>query len=285
MSNIRISIFNDSTALSDTDVAKAVPDLQVQISQHFAPAWGVDADLTFVPKGQTPPNGSWWLVILDDSDQAGALGYHDTTPQGLPAGKVFAKTDLDNHLSWTVTISHELIEMLGDPDINLTTFIQDTPKTGKLYSYELCDPVEDDQFAYLIGGTLVSDFVLPCYFEPETAGAAVNAKYDYCGHLSAPVPAMLSGGYISAFDVANNAGWTQMTSPTEGQPHRGHLRAHTPGGRAERRRRPHGGWSRSHPRVAPMDGVPPPRVVPMDSAPPPRVVPMDSVPPPRVVPM
>ena len=32
------------------------------------------------------------MLVLDTSDQAGALGYHDVTPQGLPLGKVFAKT-------------------------------------------------------------------------------------------------------------------------------------------------------------------------------------------------
>ena len=55
---------------------------------------------------------------MDDSDQAGALGYHDLTSAGLPMGKVFARTDLQNNLSWTVTVSHELLEILGDPMIN-----------------------------------------------------------------------------------------------------------------------------------------------------------------------
>jgi len=125
MPNVTVSIFNDSTALTDADVQPVVAALQRQVSEHFAPAWGIDATLAFVPKGQQPRAGSWWLVVLDDTDQAGALGYHDTTPDGLPMGKVFAKTDLDNHLSWSVTVSHELLEMLGDPDVNLTPFVQD----------------------------------------------------------------------------------------------------------------------------------------------------------------
>jgi len=50
-------------------------------------------------------------VILDDSDQAGALGYHDLTSDGLPIGKVFAASDLKAGTSWTVTASHELLEM------------------------------------------------------------------------------------------------------------------------------------------------------------------------------
>jgi hypothetical protein len=252
MPNVTVSIFNDSTTLQDADVQPVVAALQRQVSEHFAPAWGIDAALTFVPKGQQPRAGSWWLVVLDDTDQAGALGYHDTTPDGLPMGKVFAKTDLDNHLSWSVTVSHELLEMLGDPDVNLTTFVQDTPKTGKLYAYEVCDAVEDDQYAYAIDGVSVSDFVLPTYFEPGIAGTAKGVQLDYCGHLTGAVPTLLSGGYIGQFDVSRGTGWTQITAATEGQPHRGHLRMPIAGGRSDRRRRPRHQWIKSDTRLVPM---------------------------------
>jgi hypothetical protein len=42
-----------------------------------------------VAEGSQPASGSWWLVMLDDSDQAGALGYHDLTSDGLPLGNIF----------------------------------------------------------------------------------------------------------------------------------------------------------------------------------------------------
>ncbi|UIF89492.1 hypothetical protein KAF44_29135 (plasmid) [Cupriavidus necator] len=48
-------------------------------------------------------DGTWWLVILDDSDQANAYGYHDVTNDGLPLGKVFAKADMLNNKKWTIT--------------------------------------------------------------------------------------------------------------------------------------------------------------------------------------
>ena len=41
-------------------------------------------ELTIVPKGTQPSNGSWWLVLLNHSDQANALGYHDLATEGLP---------------------------------------------------------------------------------------------------------------------------------------------------------------------------------------------------------
>ena len=75
-------------------------------------------------------------MSLDDSDQASALGYHDMTSEGLPLGKVFGTTNLKFGTNWTVTASHELLEMLGDPSINLTVFIQSNSAAGRLYAYD-----------------------------------------------------------------------------------------------------------------------------------------------------
>src|SRR2546425_8365467 len=115
MATIKIAVINATSdvVLSDAEAAPAVNALQEQVTSDFAPVWGTDADLTFVPRGQTPPAGSWWLSLLDSSDQANALGYHDLTSEGLPLGKAFVKTDKDEGLAWTVTASHELLEMLG----------------------------------------------------------------------------------------------------------------------------------------------------------------------------
>src|SRR5712692_10062037 len=155
MPNIKIAVINASTVLTDKDIENVLPALQTQVSRDFAPAWGVDADLAFVPQGSNPSPGAWWLVILDNSDQAGALGYHDVTSEGLPLGKVFAGSDIQYGYNWTVTASHELLEMLGDPEIDLTVFVQKNARSGELYAYEVCDACEADQFGYQINSTLV----------------------------------------------------------------------------------------------------------------------------------
>src|SRR6266851_10439261 len=113
MAEIKIAVINASSVMTDADVQGAVPALQTQVHRDFYPPWGVDADLTFVPKGHQPPAGSWWLAILDNSDQAGALGYHDVTTEGLPLGKVIAGTDKQYGYIWTVTASHELLAGCG----------------------------------------------------------------------------------------------------------------------------------------------------------------------------
>src|ERR1700733_14784971 len=174
---IQISIINASPVLTDTEIRPVVNALQQQVTNDFRPAWGTDAELTFIPTGSSPPVGTWWLTILDDSDQAGALGYHDLPPDGLPLGKVFAATDLKYGNSWTVTASHELLEMLADPNINLTVFVEGSNTAGVLYAYEVCDACEDDSLGYQIDNVLMSDFVYPSWFESfRTEGSTQFAK-------------------------------------------------------------------------------------------------------------
>jgi len=237
---IQISVINASTVLSDTEIRPVVNALQQQVTNDFRPAWGVDAELTFVPTGAIPPNGTWWLTILDDSDQAGALGYHDLTPDGMPLGKVFAGTDLRYGNSWSVTASHELLEMLADPNINLTVFVQNANTTGTLYAYEVCDACEADSQGYKIGNVLVSDFVYPAWFEDFRSQG--STQFDQTNHIQSPLE-LLPGGYIGIFNVTDGTGWTQLTAekkPTETLS-RGNV-----GSRRERRRTPRQNWVMSH---------------------------------------
>jgi hypothetical protein len=235
---IQIAVINASTVLTDSQVQTVVPALQKQVSEHFFPAWGVDANLTFVPQGANPPAGTWWLTILDDSDQAGALGYHDLTNEGLPMGKVFAGTDLKYGSEWSVTASHELLEMLGDPNINLTVFVQKNDSSGRLYAYEVCDACEADNLAYKIGNTLVSDFVYPSWFEDFRAPN--STQFDYGNHLTKPLQ-LAPDGYIGIFDITSGNGWTQLTAQTMTH---ARIRAEV-GTRRERRRTIRSHWMKS----------------------------------------
>jgi hypothetical protein len=238
---IQIAVINESTVLANTDVTPVVAALQKQVTNDFGPVWGTAAQLTIVAKGTPPPTGSWWLVLLDDSDQANALGYHDLTTEALPIGKVFVASDLKAGTSWTVTASHELLEMLGDPNINLTVFVQNANTAGTLYAYEVCDACEDDSLGYQIDNILLSDFVYPAWFEsfrPEG-----STQFDRINKIHNPLQ-LLSGGYIGTFNVNSGSGWTQTTAekrPTSAL-HRGAV-----GTRRERRTIPHELWINSLP--------------------------------------
>jgi len=180
-----------------------------------------------------------WLVVLDNSDQAGALGYHDLTPNGLPMGKIFAGSDLQYGSKWTVTASHELLEMLGDPDINLCASVANDDGSLRLYAYEVADACEADQYAYQIGDVWVSDFVYPAWF--ESFREPNSTQFDKQNHLTAPFQ-LLPGGYIGILDTTSTHGWTQLTA--QGAPPSYELRARV-GSRRERRRTTRSHWMKS----------------------------------------
>ena len=249
MANIKVAVINASTVLTDNHINSALPALQTQVHRDLAPAWGIDADLTFVPQNAQPPSGSWWLTILDNSDQAGALGYHDLTPEGLPLGKVFAGSDLQAGYQWTVTTSHELLEMLIDPDVNLTVSTQPNAHSGTLFAYEVCDACEADELGYKIDNTLVSDFVFPAWFESFRAKG--STQFDYGNHIKAPFE-LLAGGYIGVYDVTKGTGWHQITA--EGMPLTFEMRPRL-GSRRERRRTPREQWLKSAVRRAKAIGA------------------------------
>lgn len=244
MAAIQIAIINESSILTDQQVRAVIPALQTQVHRDFAPIWGIDADLTFVPTGSQPAVDSWWLAILDNSDQAGALGYHDLTSQGLPMAKVFAADDMQAGYQWTITTSHELLEMLADPDVNLTAFIQTTSQTaGELYAYEVCDACEADNYGYTINGTPVSDFVYPSWF--ESFWPPNGTKFDYSSSLTQPFE-LLPGGYIGVFKVEAGSGWQQLTADTHPHKHH-HIRQtrHGHGSRPDRRNKSRDLWQAS----------------------------------------
>lgn len=194
-----IAITNQSTVLSDAEVQAVIPALQKQVTDDFRPYYQQDCTLTFLSKDHPLTDGWWQIVIVDDPDQAGALGYHELSSQNTPLGKVFAKLDLQAGYKWTVTISHELLEMLADPWVNWVAMGSD----GKLYALEVADPVEADDLGYEIDGVQVSDFITPSWFEPTEFG-----RYDFKFHLDARLK-LAPGGYISVLDP--NSGWLQLT--------------------------------------------------------------------------
>jgi hypothetical protein len=185
------------------DCSRYITAVQTQVSRDYFPLAGLDAKLTFLPKGSKPNLEHYWIVIADTSDQANALGYHSLSNIGQPLGFVFAKSDLDSGSSVSVTLSHEVLEMLLDPDINLLAQLDST----RMVAVENCDPVESDSDGYLIGDVLVSNFVLPSYFSPGHPG-----PWDFRKLLTAGMPTLRPDGYLSIF-VAGT-GWTQVNAAT-----------------------------------------------------------------------
>ncbi len=183
-----IACFNRATMALGTDFGVLIAAMQEYVDKYVGPIWGTQAKLIKTTDYQM---GAWAIVFLDDADQPGALAYHDLTPEGLPQAKVFVKTTLDNHDLVSVSASHELVEMLVDPAINLMTT---GPDLKTIYAYETADPVEAVSFE--IDGIPMSDFVYPSYF--ETFHQPGSVRFDQMGKVTKPFQ-ILSDGYQIIF--------------------------------------------------------------------------------------
>lgn len=233
---ITLALINESTIIDDVEVKKIQRALTIQVVRDFYPYWGAYVRIAFSPKGQLPASNAWQLTFLDDSDQANALGYHDVTPAGLPLGKVFVRSTLADGGKVSVTASHELLEMLGDPEINLTVLSADN---RRLYAYENCDAVELDSLGYDIDGVMVSDFVTPAWF------GGLQGPYDFKNHLNAPFQ-LAPGGYISILDLTSPLGWQQIFADRS---HAAYEMRAPIGSRRERRRITKDNWMTSTTKV------------------------------------
>src|SRR5205823_5839900 len=166
------------------------------VSNFIVPVWGTPAKLV---KSTGFITDAWAIVFLEDADVADALAYHDLTPDGLPISKVFVKTTIDDGELVSVSASHELVEMLVDPAINMMTTGPD-PKT--IYAYEMADPVE--ALSFNVNGIQMSDFIYPAYFENFHKPGSV--QFDHLNKVKKPFQ-ILSGGYQIIFKSGK---WSQV---------------------------------------------------------------------------
>ncbi len=191
-----IACFNKATTPLGVDLNALIAAMQAYVNQHIVPVWGTPAKLI---KSTGYVKGAWAMVFLDNADQKGALAYHDLTPDGLPQSKVFVKTTRDDNELVSVSASHELVEMLVDPAINMMTTGPD-PKL--VYAYESADPVE--ALSFNINGIAMSDFVYPAYFEAFHKAGSV--QFDRLKKVKKPFQ-ILSGGYQI---ILKNGKWSQV---------------------------------------------------------------------------
>lgn len=213
----------DSGADSAT-LAAMTTALQQQVQLDFAPYYHVSCTVEIGDASKPAPTDAWVIGLFSDPDQPGALGYHDTTPSGMPLAKVFPKLDAQDGSPLSVTVSHELLEMLADP--LLAKAVQSTID-GRFWAYEICDAVENDQYPGL-GDVALSNFVTPQYFEPPQDLDGV--KLDYMGLCAKPYE-VRPGGYMQYF----SDGWHQVINQEKA---RRAYRSTDLGRTARRQRRP-----------------------------------------------
>lgn len=172
---MNLTIANISSTLSRQDITKAVAAIGHQVSEHFQPEWGKSAQLattalTIAPHA-TPIEGNHHAIIyVGDSSQdpttgvENALGYHSRNHARIPYGFIYLDICKRYGELWTVTLSHEVLELLEDPTAAkvVTGPAPNNPQASVYYDLEVCDPTQGD--TYDIDGVAVSNFVGRAYF-------------------------------------------------------------------------------------------------------------------------
>jgi hypothetical protein len=219
-----IAVINASSDVDDADVKRCVDALNQQVNRDFSGPWGLDATVQAVAKGKNPPAGAWWLLLIDDMDVANALGYHDLTNENLPLGKVGIKTAETYHEDWTVTASHELLEMLADPYLG-NSF--GPYNDNSWFALEVCDAVEAAE--YDINGVKVSDFVYPAWY-----GSGPGKQMSHLKTVDQPLQ-LAPGGYQSIWKPST--GWSEIFARKDQDDDQTEFRARPPLGSRRARRR------------------------------------------------
>lgn len=193
---MKIAVVNKSTLVSEADAKLMTKAVALQVRRDFAPAWEIKVPRVKYAKTDVDLAPDYLRVVLfDDSDAAGALGYHDDGPDGRPYARVFCRDSikysgvLQGVYSVAVVLSHEVLELIGDPQVNLWA---DAPN-GVSYAYEVCDPVQGDSYDVDVNGVAVSvsNFVTPAWFD----GIPVpGSKFDQLGKVDGSFK-MADGGY------------------------------------------------------------------------------------------
>ena len=207
-----ISVVNHTNnKLKDEQVQNGIRAVNRQIAHDFSPHWHLHAELRLEgsigddPDQERLPElrGDAIIYLWDEVNVDEALGYHETNAAGVPFGFVF--TELVKQLGepWTVTLSHEALELIADPEVNLLVAgpHPGDPDLEVFHWYEMCDAVQNE--TYKVDGIEVSNFLLPLYF---TADPEAGGRNDFLGRKRKG-QALRSfginpGGYIGFYNPA-----------------------------------------------------------------------------------
>ena len=186
---MNISVINHTNGeIRDADVQRVIRAINRQIKEDFEPYWGLTARLrlegrsTIGPETMTLPDlrGDAVIYLWNDSDVEGALGYHEKNAFGIPFGFVFTQIAQQIGEDWSTTLSHEALELIGDPETNLLVMGPHPSEDRDVFHwFEMCDAVQAE--TYEIDGVKVSNFVLPLYFTGTRAIDEVGARNDFLG--------------------------------------------------------------------------------------------------------
>ena len=209
-----VSVINLSDgAVADAEVLRVIRAVNRQLREDFEPSWKFGGELRL--EGKTGKSkrfdaadmrGDAVLYVRGVTRIREAEGFHERHFSGIPYGCVYHDLSKKLHEDWSVTLSHEALELVADPQANL--LVQGPhptePKRDVFHWYEVCDAVQAETYA--IDGVSVSNFVLPLYF---TSSHERGGRNDFLGTRR-------RGQMLKSFSV-NPGGYIGFFDPTIGK--------------------------------------------------------------------
>lgn len=194
----QVALISQTNKISLNQLSVVSAALQKQVTRDFRPYWDVEATVDAFGDLHDVPIGYWQIIIRDDIPYD-AAGIHLNQDNGQPYALVRYS---DN---WSLTVSHECLEMLADPYGRRIAAGNSIKKgQGRVeYLVEVCDPSEAPQFGYTVNGVLMSDFYTTRFFDPVQAP---GVRYSFTGAIGKPHE-VLDGGYISWRDPVTTHVW------------------------------------------------------------------------------
>jgi hypothetical protein len=201
---------------------------QKQISRDFEPIWGVAATVDAFEDLASVPNDYHHVVLFDDPNElaerlswaigqtAAARLINEFEREGLQGihlneftRQPFALVAVSE--TWTVTTSHEVLELVADPYGNHLRAAAHPRNRAKRVNclVEVCDPCQ--AVWYHVNGVPVSDFYTPWYFEPVQID---GLRYSFTGELKEPLQ-VLDGGYLSWIDPTDSGLYQYLGGDSE----------------------------------------------------------------------
>ena len=194
----QVALVPDGVDIDLTEIVRVSAAVQKQVTRDFSPIWDIKATVDGFATLDQIPLGYWPVMIMQDVQ--GAAGFHQDKN-----GQPFAVVEAGD--SWSLTASHEVLEMLADPFGNsVVAGPSPKPDQGRVeFLVEVCDPSEDQEFAYTVNDVLVSDFYTPHYFDPVSQD---GVRYSFNGKVTKPreVP---RGGYLSWHELESDHWWQE----------------------------------------------------------------------------
>ena len=192
-----LALVSESSSVALPEVTRVSAALQQQVTRDLSQFWDFQATVDAFATLEDVPPGYWPVVVRDDIGQNAAGVHCDDT--GQPMALITA--DLD----WSITASHEALEMLVDPFGNQRIAGKSvSPDQGRVeYLLEVSDPVSAQW--YQVNGVKVSDFLTPRFFDPVQAP---GVKYSFMGNLTGPRQ-ILFDGYLTWFEPVSAEWWQQ----------------------------------------------------------------------------